>query len=458
LKPATRASRNHPSKQTLNSFYAILPFARTLGIDFLELMDASLDRIAVPAGTLLFAEGDVGSSAYLIASGSIEIFLVRESRDVILAVRGPGEIIGEMAIIDSRPRSASARATADCDLVVITAEQIAHRIAQTDPILRMCLDVVIDKYRETIAMIDQGDRRQLSRPDLAPSPERFEAALGTLSLESELRRALQANEFELFYQPIVQLPSRRLAGFEALLRWRHPVRGLIAPSGFVPIAEASGIIVAITDWCLAQVGRDFPDIVKAALRNVGAVDPLFLSVNISGHDLVRESFVGSVAAMLRDSGIDPGCVKLEVTEGVLMKDPSRAVAALDACRRLGLSIALDDFGTGYSSLSTLSALPITTLKIDRSFVSSIAQAPTSRRIVQMILGLAEELAIPVVAEGIEEPEQERLLAELGCAFGQGYLFGKAAALDETLALTRAWKLPEAYRTTAIAPAQKMRRA
>jgi diguanylate cyclase len=458
MKPAGRASRNDPSKESLNSFYAILAFARALGRDFLELMDASLDRIAIPAGTLLFAEGDVGSSAYLIAGGSIEIFLVRENRDVTLAFRGPGEIIGEMAMIDSRPRSASARAAADCELVIITADQIAHRIAQTDPILRMCLGVVIAKYRETIAMIDQGDRRQLSRHDPAASPERFEAALGTLSLESELRRALQANEFELFFQPIVRLPSRRLAGFEALLRWRHPLRGLIPPGDFVPIAEASGMIVEITDWCLAQVGRDFPKIMKAALRNVEAVDSLFLSVNISGHDLVRENFVGSVGAMLRDSGIDPGCVKLEVTEGVLMKDPARAVAALDACRQLGLTVALDDFGTGYSSLSTLSALPITTLKIDRSFVSSIAQAPTSRRIVQMILGLAEELAIPVVAEGIEEPEQERLLAELGCAFGQGYLFGKAAALDETLALTRAWKLSDAPRTAATASTQAKRRA
>ena len=218
-------------------------------------MDASLDRIAVPAGTLLFAEGDAGSSAYLIDSGRIEIFLLREGREVILATRGPGEIVGEMAIIDSRPRSASARVVADCELVIITAEQIAHRIAQTDPILRMCLGVVIARYREMVAMIDQGDRRQIAA---APTRRLRRANSRPRSARFRWRASFGArckrDEFELFFQPIVRLPSRRLAGFEALLRWRHPTRGLIAPGEFIPIAEASGLIVEITDWCL-DAGR-----------------------------------------------------------------------------------------------------------------------------------------------------------------------------------------------------------
>ena len=316
-------------------------------------MDASLDRIALPAGTLLFAEGDSGSCAYLIDSGRIEIYLVREGREVVLAVRGPGELVGEMAIIDSLPRSASARITADCELVIVTAEQIAHRVARTDPILRMCLGMVIAKYRETVAMIDQADRPRFRRAEPSLSLDGFAGALGALSLESELRRALQKGEFELFFQPVVRLATQRLAGFEALLRWRHPTRGLIAPDDFVPIAEASGLLVDITDWCLDEVGRTFPPLMTAALRNVGAVEPLFMSVNISGDDLSRASFVDSVATMLEKSGIGGGSIKLEVTESVLMSDPVKAVAALDACRRLGLTIAIDDFGTGYSSLSYL---------------------------------------------------------------------------------------------------------
>jgi diguanylate cyclase len=411
-------------------------------------MDAALDRIALPAGALLFAEGDAGSSAYLLNSGSIEIYLTRDGRDLILATRGPGEIVGEMAIIDNRPRSASARVTADCELILISAEQIAHRIAETDPILRMCLGVVIARYREMVAMVDHGDRRQLARNDPPSSTDEFKAALGTLSLESELRRALQRNEFELFFQPIVRLPSRRLAGFEALLRWRHPTRGLVLPGDFIPVAEACGLIVDITTWCLAQVGRTFPAIMTAALQNIEAVDPLTMSVNISGHDLARSSFVSSVAAMLESSGIAAESIKLEITESVLMKDPRKAVAALDACRLLGLTIAIDDFGTGYSSFSYLSTLPITTIKIDRSFVHSMIQEPTSRKIIHTILRLADELGIPVVAEGIEQEHEAALLDQLGCGFAQGYLFGKPAPLDETLALTRDWSAPEIVENTA----------
>jgi EAL domain-containing protein (putative c-di-GMP-specific phosphodiesterase class I) len=412
-------------------------------------MDAALQRIELPEGSLLFAEGDAGSCAYLIHSGRIEIYLERDGREVILAVRGPGEIVGEMAIIDNRLRSASARVASDCELAPITAEQIAHRMAQTDPILRMCLGVVIARYREMVAMIDSGDRRPAGRGASA-SRNDFQAALGTLSFESELRRALQKGELELFFQPIVRLPTRRLVGFEALSRWRHPTRGLIAPAEFIPVAEASGLILDITAWCLAEVAGAFPAILQAGLRNVGAVEPLFMSVNVSGHDLMEDAFVGSVAAMLRTSGIAPGSLNLEITESVLMKDPAKAIAALEACRRLGLKIAIDDFGTGYSSLSYLSALPITTIKIDRSFVHSMTQSAASRKIINMILRLAEELDIPVVAEGIETADEAQALADLGCAFGQGYLFGRPLALDQTLALTRLWKSRDEFASSEIA--------
>jgi EAL domain-containing protein (putative c-di-GMP-specific phosphodiesterase class I) len=419
-------------------------------------MDASLGRIALPAGTLLFAEGEAGSCAFLIASGCIEIFLRRDDREVVLANRGPGEIVGEMAILDSRPRSASARVVADCELVVITANQITHRIAGTDPVLRMCLGVVIARYREMIGMIDSRDRRHVPRDGAATSND-FDAALGTLSLEGELRRALLRGEFELFFQPIVRLPTSRLAGFEALLRWRHPTRGLVQPGDFVPIAEASGLIVDITAWVLKEVSRTFPAILTAALRNVGPVERLFLSFNISGHDLANDAFVQSVATMLETTGIGPGNLTIEVTESVLMKDPARAVAALEACRRLGLAIAIDDFGTGYSSLSYLGTLPISTIKIDRSFVHSMIESPASRKIIQMMLRLADELGIPVVAEGIESVQEAQLLADLGCALAQGYLFGKPLPLAPTLELTRNWHPLAECPLPETAPAKKSAR-
>jgi EAL domain-containing protein (putative c-di-GMP-specific phosphodiesterase class I) len=229
-----------------------------------------------------------------------------------------------------------------------------------------------------IAMFDTGDRRQVFREQSVNGGE-FWDALSELSLEGELRRALLNREFELFFQPIVHLRTRRLAGFEALLRWRHPTRGLVQPNDFIALAEASGIIVEITSWVLSEVGRTAPGILEAASNQLEEGDSLFVSMNVCGQDLSSALFVESLAAMLETSRLAPGAVKLEITESVVMKDPENSVEALHACRRLGLKIAIDDFGTGYSSLTYLSKLPIDTIKIDRSFVFSMLEASTSRR-------------------------------------------------------------------------------
>jgi EAL domain-containing protein (putative c-di-GMP-specific phosphodiesterase class I) len=382
--------------------------------------------------------------AYLIKSGVIEIFLTRDGQDLPLVLRGPGDLVGEMAIIDQRPRSASARVIEDCELSMITEEQVSHRIANTDPILRMCLGVVIERYRETVAMIARGGSGAPSgtAKPMATSAE-FEKAIRTLSLENELRRALANNEFEIYFQPIVQLPLRQLAGYEALIRWNHPERGIVSPGEFIPVAEACGLITDITSWCIEEIGRQFPRIQASAFGNVGLREPLFLSLNISGHDLAHEAFTGKLSAMMKATGLRPEALKLEVTESVLMKEPIKAAAVLAQCRDLGLRIAIDDFGTGYSSLSHLSTLPITTIKIDQSFVRSMILDPTSRKIIQMILRLAGELDIPVIAEGIEGEHEAGELCRLGCAFGQGYLFGRPQPISVTLPLTREWRAADA---------------
>jgi EAL domain-containing protein (putative c-di-GMP-specific phosphodiesterase class I) len=401
-------------------------------------------RLRAPAGSLLFVEGDAGEVAYIITRGRVEIFVTRDGADLPLAVRGAGEIVGEMAIIDFGPRSASARAVEDCELLIVTREELGQRIAEADPILRMCLRLVIERYRLTIGRLDHRNARP-SPEAMTPAAETgadFEAAVAALTLERELRRALDRNEFELFFQPIVRLAGRRLVGFEALLRWRHPERGLVAPGEFIPVMEANGMIVAVTQWCLAEVGRLFPSIMAAALGNVANVEPLFMSVNVSGRDLAQEAFPDTVGRALGGAGIPPSSIKLEVTESMLMKDPAQAASALAACRQGGMGVAIDDFGTGYSSLSYLSTLPITTLKVDRAFVRAMTQDPTSRRIVATILRLADELAIPVVAEGIEHEPEAAALTEMGCGFGQGYHFGRPQPLAVTLDVVRGWRAGE----------------
>ncbi|HEX8417573.1 MAG TPA: EAL domain-containing protein [Methylobacterium sp.] len=399
-------------------------------------MPDSYARVTLPAGSILFEAGETGEAAYLIMEGGLEIFLRRDGREIRLATRGAGEIVGEMALLDSGPRSASARVTAACSLILITEDQIRHRTRQLDPILNMFLGVVLARYRDLLPLVNQAAPHQASA---APASASTGEAIDRLVMERELRRALNQNELALFFQPIVRLDSGAIAGFEALMRWRHPERGLIPPLEFIPVAEASGLIVELTQWALAEVGRLLPEIMRTALGNVAGLEgPPFLSVNVSGHDLALVGFPATIADMLARTGIAPERLKIEITESILMRDPGRAAEALELCRKSGMGIAIDDFGTGYSSLSYLTTLPITTLKVDRAFVQAMLGEPRSRKVVQTILRLADELGIPVVAEGIEEPAEAEALVAMGCAFGQGYLFGRPVPLAETLALIRGW--------------------
>ncbi|WP_250645687.1 cyclic nucleotide-binding domain-containing protein [Methylobacterium durans] len=253
-------------------------------------------HITLSAGTILFEEGDAGDYAYLITRGRIEIFLRRDGGEVRLALRSPGEIFGEMAILDFDPRSASARALEDCELVPVSEAQIRQRLSESDPVLRLCLGVVMARYRETVTLLREhgiAARHDLPQP-AAPSPAAradFDAAITAVVLERELRRALDRQEFELFFQPIVRLGTGILAGFEALIRWRHPERGLVLPGGFIAVAEESGLIVDITAWVVSEIGRVLPEIMRVGLGNAVAVEgPLFVSINVSGHDLARATF------------------------------------------------------------------------------------------------------------------------------------------------------------------------
>ena len=400
-------------------------------------MTMPLEHLRFSSGTTLFSEGDAGDAAYLIKSGEIDIVGRRDGGEFRLARRGAGEIIGEMALIDGGSRSASARVMQDAEVIAISARQLAQRLDGLDPILRMCLGVIIERYRETLLMARTGTS---APPLVRPTAQDYSAAVGVLTLEREIERGLQNREFEAFLQPIVKLGDRSLAGFEALVRWHHPERGLLLPLEFIPVAENSGLVVQITEWMLGEVVRMIPALIDAgrAQRDRDGLardaDALFVSVNVSGHDLLQPGFAESVMKTLHAGLIEPGRIKLEITESMLMKDPAGAGRILQMCRDHGMGIAVDDFGTGYSSLSYLSTLPITTLKIDRSFVKSLVTDPTNRKIVNTISFLARELEIPVVAEGIESEAEAKLLSGMHCEYGQGYLFGRPMPMTETLAL------------------------
>lgn len=239
-----------------------------------------------------------------------------------------------------------------------------------------------------------------------------------MELENDLKRASEEWEFEVFYQPKVTLGGERIIGFEALLRWRHPTKGIIAPSHFIPLAEANGLIIPIGIETVREACRtirkwqlEFP------------MDPeLEVSVNLSVRQFHDRHLIEEIRAILVETEIPPTTLQFEVTESVLVDDPEQALALVEELRRMGIGLKIDDFGTGYSSLSYLHRLPFDTLKIDRSFISTMSQDHTAYEIVRAIISLAQSLGLEVVAEGIETRSQAEELRGLGCGFGQGYLF------------------------------------
>ncbi len=239
-------------------------------------------------------------------------------------------------------------------------------------------------------------------------------------LESELRRAIERNELEVHYQPIARLADMHLAGFEALVRWRHPALGLLAPESFIALAEETGMIRDIGRVVLNEAARQL-GIWQRAYR---PAEPVFVAVNISSAQLIEPTLLDDVKQLLNRENLLPGSFKIEVTESLVMQYPERATQILERFRELGVGIACDDFGTGYSSLSSLRKLPFDTLKVDRSFIAADAQDQRAVVILDSIIAMGHALGLTIVAEGVENQDQVDRLGELGCDYGQGFFIGK----------------------------------
>ncbi len=264
--------------------------------------------------------------------------------------------------------------------------------------------------------------------------EMQETVVAQLALRADLKAAIAANELTLAYQPIFNLEADEIRGYEALLRWQHPVRGNVSPAMFIPVAEDSGLIVALGRWVLE---RACDDAASFQGDDRGALDRV-LSVNISAQQLARPELVDEVRSALRSSGLDPRCLMQEITESLLISDVQLAIERLTALRELGVRIALDDFGTGYSSLSYILRLPIDVLKIDKHFIDSVDGDDRESRLTAAIIGLARTLDLRCVAEGVERPAQLERLKELDCDGAQGFLLARPMrpdALQELLEAT-----------------------
>ena len=253
-----------------------------------------------------------------------------------------------------------------------------------------------------------------------------DAANKRLSLESDIRKALERGEFRVHYQPILDLATEHVVGFEALSRWQRP-EGMVSPADFIPMANETGIILAINQQLLREAALQ----VQTWQRMFPANPPLVLSVNVSPREFAQADLASRIGRVLAELQVDPRCIALEITETIAMADAERSAVILAELKHLGVGIDIDDFGTGYSSLSRLQAFRVDTLKIDRTFVSRIDTDRETYEIVRIVVTLAHTLGLKVVAEGIETPGQLELLRALGCEFGQGYFFAKPAS-EETI--------------------------
>ena len=251
-------------------------------------------------------------------------------------------------------------------------------------------------------------------------PSMHTDSLARLELENELRHALDRNELRVYYQPIVRMASGDFSEVEALVRWQHPTRGLVSPGEFIPLAEDTGLIIPLGMWVLEEACRQ----VAVWHAQFPTKPPLTLSVNLSPRQFQQHSLVADVAAALGDSGLPASCLKLEITESVILQDAEATIRTLWELKDLGLQLAVDDFGTGYSSLSYLKRLPLDVLKIDRSFVSGLGHSQEDTAIIHAIMAMAKSLNLKVTGEGIETAEQAAMLSDWGCDRGQGYLFSK----------------------------------
>jgi len=384
---------------------------------------------------LIMEQGTIGDCAYIIEEGEVEIFIQHPNGELQkIASRGPGSIIGEMALVDQKRRTASIKAITDCKLIKITESDFKRRIDSADPIMRMITQVILNRYRDTLSRVHVFGENTTHPP--AEEMERNLAKSGKavehLKIANEFKHGVDKGELELYYQPIIDLETKEIKGFEALMRWNHPEKGFMPPNLFIPIAEDSGVIIHATDWAIEEACNALQRI-KAANPEMGS---LFMSVNFTAIDMLHPDFLSKLLAVCEKTKINPSEVKIEMTERLLMNNPEKVQRMLLACKEEGFKIAIDDFGTGYSSLSYLHYYPIDTLKIDRSFVVQMTKDENALNLVKGIVTLAKSLQMELIAEGVEEDREEALLLKCNCEMAQGYKYSKPLPENKLLAFLK----------------------
>ena len=381
-------------------------------------------RTYIDPGILIFEKGDDGDCAYLVEAGEVE--LSNPLTGFIFSRVGQGELFGEIALIDHQPRTASARASKPTTLIKIDRLLIEELLRKTDPIIQHLLSIALKRLRSNVLPSSLIDLDAKQFPDALHSVI-ANLANQRLALLQDLNFALTSDQFVLHYQPIYFLEDGKIAGFEALIRWKNPRIGLLPPLEFLGIAEETGLIHQIGLWVVSRACSDWKQ-----LRTLAETETPFLNVNVSGRQLIDPEFAAKVIAIQKAQAIRSSELKFELTETTLIENPELAQAQLKQLTDHGNSTMLDDYGIGYSGLGHLQRYNFKGIKLDQSFIKEMLHSKLSLQLVISSFEMAKKLQLDVVAEGIETKEIAQALKLLGCTLGQGFLFSKAKPLDDLL--------------------------
>jgi len=387
----------------------------------------SLRRVEFVPGQTIFREGDSPDVAYLVDAGEVAVTANRDGHSVLLATLRSGDMLGEMAVIDDAPRTATATAVGHCVLMPIDRAAIAERLETTDPIIRALLEGQIRRYRSGLAAM-QGlvaPAPVVSRLHFGNTSDR--SSIDKFRLESDLREALANGELDVSFQPLLEIATDRIAGYEALVRWPHPERGSISPIEFITLAEETSLINPVGEYVLNRAINALSRLADAGL------DPLpFIAINVSPKQLMESDLLNRTVDRTRAAGVPVNRIKLEITESRMVDYPT-VQALLVRCHREGIEVSLDDFGTGFSNLGHLHALEFDTVKVDQAFARHMMSSRRAMALAKSIINMIHALDADVVVEGVETEAQLEVLRSLGCRYAQGYLIGRPQPLGDVLA-------------------------
>ena len=389
-------------------------------------MTDAFDRVVFGGQEMVFQWGDPGDSAYVIEEGCVEVLTGEGTAQRRIAILTGGAMFGEVALLDRQPRTAAVRTLVPTRLIRIDRSHVEELLLRSDSVVQYLMQLLLARFRSTHDATGQqlrhGANDSARNTDPTETPDLHKAAVRTLSLAQNLSDALDREQLELFYQPLIAFDGLALVGYEALIRWHHPSLGLVSPDEFIPLAEKTGLIHRIGKWVLQRAMSDWAEL-RPYCTAVGQ-NPPFISINLSAPELASGDIVQTIQSCLSQHAMGAQELRIELAETTIIQNIDAVARSLHQLRALGVGIALDDFGTGYAGLDYLQSLPFTCLKIDKTFIQQINQSERSVHIIKAALELARSIGLSTIAEGIEDGAIGSQLAAMGCSHAQGYYFGK----------------------------------